>query len=77
MDAADYVVWRETFGSTTDLRADGNGDSVINENDYAVWRANFGVLYAGGSGTAAAVPEPSAGVVILTAWVACVLWRRR
>ena len=29
VDAADYVVWRKTVGSTTDLSADGNGDRLI------------------------------------------------
>ncbi len=29
MDASDYDIWRSTFGSTTDLRADANGNGVI------------------------------------------------
>lgn len=35
---ADYEVWRSTFGSMSDLRADGNGDGAINAADYTVWR---------------------------------------
>jgi hypothetical protein len=42
VDAADYALWRNTLGSTTDLRADGNGDGAINDADRLVWRANFG-----------------------------------
>jgi hypothetical protein len=46
VDAADYVVWRKTLGSDTDLRANGDntGSSagVIDQADNAVWRANFG-----------------------------------
>lgn len=42
VNAADYVVWRNTEGSTTELQADGNHDQVIDEQDYNVWRANFG-----------------------------------
>jgi ELWxxDGT repeat protein len=46
VDAADYVVWRKTLGSTTDLRANGDNTGpsagVIDQADYAVWRANFG-----------------------------------
>jgi hypothetical protein len=42
IDAADYALWRNTFGSTTDLRADGNRDGVVNDADRLVWRANFG-----------------------------------
>ncbi len=49
VDAADYSVWRDTLGSTTDLRADGSSEStpgapdgVVDEFDYAWWKANFG-----------------------------------
>ncbi|MCA9239071.1 MAG: CotH kinase family protein [Planctomycetales bacterium] len=38
VDQGDYAVWRSTYGSTTDLRADGNGDLVVNAADYTVWR---------------------------------------
>ena len=34
----DYTIWRATYGSSTDLRADGNGSSVIDTADYTVWR---------------------------------------
>jgi hypothetical protein len=40
--ASDYVLWRNTQGSITDLRADGNNDRLINSLDYYVWRANYG-----------------------------------
>jgi hypothetical protein len=42
VDAADYVVYRDTLGSTTDLRADGNANQYIDLEDYDAWRANFG-----------------------------------
>jgi hypothetical protein len=46
LDAADYIVWRDTLGSTTDFRANGNneGDSMnlIDQADYDVWQAAFG-----------------------------------
>ncbi len=38
VDAADYTVWQNAFGSTTDALADGNGDGVVNLADYTVWR---------------------------------------
>jgi glucose/arabinose dehydrogenase len=50
VDAADYVVWRKTVDSTTDLAADGNGDRMIDARDHAVWRENFG----------ASLPSPDA-----------------
>jgi hypothetical protein len=42
VDVADYVLWRYSCKSTTDLRADGNGDGEVNDFDRRVWRANFG-----------------------------------
>jgi ELWxxDGT repeat protein len=46
VDTADYIVWRKTLGSNTDLRANGDNTGpsagVIDQADYAVWRANFG-----------------------------------
>lgn len=71
VSAADYTVWRDTLGSMTDLRA--NGDNIgpsmdlIDEADYDVWIANYGMGSGAGSGSsaqaAAAVPEPSAGLL--------------
>lgn len=40
--AADYVIWRETQGSSTDLRADASGDGVVDAADYDLWRSHFG-----------------------------------
>lgn len=42
VDAADTVLWRETIGSTSDLRADGDGDGIVDQDDFGVWRAHFG-----------------------------------
>jgi hypothetical protein len=42
VDSADYTVWRDTLGSTTDLRADGDGNGVVEEADFQLWRAHFG-----------------------------------
>jgi hypothetical protein len=67
VDAADYTVWRDTLGSTTDLRADGNDNGVIDQGDFAIWKANFGNHAGSGSGSAAtdAVPEPSTMAIVL------------
>jgi len=40
--AADYTVWRDTLGETSDLRADGDGSEVVDEGDYTHWKNNFG-----------------------------------
>jgi GEVED domain/FG-GAP repeat/FG-GAP-like repeat/Bacterial Ig domain len=46
VDAADYTVWRDTFGSATDLRANGDNTGTsagkIDQVDYAFWVAHFG-----------------------------------
>jgi hypothetical protein len=64
VDSADYVVWRKTLGSATDLRANGadTGASaaVIDMADLTVWKNNFGNQASGtGGGSQAAVPEPT------------------
>lgn len=46
VDSADYVVWRDTLGSTTDFRANGNNEgaslNLIDQADYVTWRNAFG-----------------------------------
>ncbi|MEX2168636.1 MAG: autotransporter-associated beta strand repeat-containing protein [Pirellulales bacterium] len=80
VDAADYTMWRNTRGSTTNLVADGNGNNQIDVGDYTVWRQNFGYTSGNGSATnaKAAVPEPATTVMLLIVAVAgCCLRRGR
>ena len=42
VDAADYIIWRDTLGSFADLRADGDGSGVVDRADYDYWRERFG-----------------------------------
>jgi hypothetical protein len=59
VDAADYVAWRKTLGTTglpAYSGADGDGDTTIDDDDYDVWQENFGEMLAG-AGSVAAVPE--------------------
>lgn len=37
----DYRLWRGTYGSRDDLRADGNRDGLVDGADYSVWRDNL------------------------------------
>jgi GH35 family endo-1,4-beta-xylanase len=77
VDSADYVVWRKTFGSADDLRADGNANRVIDDGDYDVWRSHFGATYNLGSGLGSAVPEPTSMMLCLLGLAAFVLPNRR
>jgi len=91
VDAADYAVWRASFGATGDRDADANGNGIVDAADYTVWRNNFGrsARPAGGGGSGqilssqlslSAVPEPAAWSLALLGWVVSVklgLARRR
>ena len=69
VNAADYTVWRNAFGTTvTEMGsgADGHADGVVDDLDYAFWRDNFGVVLAGsGGGAGIVVPEPALLTVAL------------
>jgi hypothetical protein len=70
VDAADYTVWRDAFGSTANLAADGNANGMIDDGDYGVWESQFGMTVPGfgaGSGAfaGAAVPEPATWLPLL------------
>ena len=56
VDAADYTVWADNFGSTTLLDADGNGDGMVDAADYTIWADNFGTGAAQAQGLV--IPEP-------------------
>jgi hypothetical protein len=83
VDAADYVVWRNTQGQTvtTGTAADGNFDGQITAADYAVWQSHFGLTAGAGSGNGlarAAVPEPASGfLAMLCAALIGTVWRPR
>lgn len=77
VDAADHnLYWRSTFGSTTNLLADGDLNGVIDMRDYVVWRNNYGRSLtqppwsSGAAGVAVtpnSVPEPTAGALLILA----------
>lgn len=75
VDAADYVVWRDTLDSTTDLRANGDNtgasEGKIDAADYQYWTTRFGNTSGSGGGSVAggntAVPEPSSIAMLLVA----------
>ncbi len=75
VDAADYTVWRDNFGSSASLN--GNGDEsgmsvgVVDGADYTHWRSNFGnaVGVPIAAFQRATIPEPS-GFRLVAAFVA-------
>jgi hypothetical protein len=76
VDAADYIVWRNSLSqSGAGLAADGNGSGTIDAADYDLWRAHFGQTDGSGSvsgatgSASAAVPEPPASTLGLLALV--------
>lgn len=80
VDASDYVVWRNLFGSSVNYAgdtADANRNGIVDMHDYNLWRGNFGqTVGTGSSANSAAVPEPSAAIV-LCLFAASALWVRR
>jgi hypothetical protein len=76
VDAADYVVWRNRLGQNVTIPNDMSSGNV-GPGDYTVWRTNFGRALGGGAALSAAVPEPSAFLLVLAAGTAIVFVRRR
>jgi hypothetical protein len=75
VDAADYIIWRDTLAqSGNGLAADGNDNDVIDNGDYDVWRAHFGETSSGRAGAIAdsigglssIVPEPKSAFLMIT-----------
>jgi Subtilase family len=70
----DYMVWKTNFGSSSQLDADGNGNGIVDAADYTIWRDRLGQTVSG-TGSAAAVPEPS-GLALLAVAGMVLGWRR-
>jgi len=74
VDAADYVIWRNTQANIGEgLAADSNNDNVIDDLDYAEWRSVFGNdrhdghHHGSGASGPSNVPESPAAALIAIA----------
>jgi hypothetical protein len=67
VDAADYTLWRSTYGATgSNLFADGNHNGVVDAADYVIWRRyRTGGPGAGSLASGFEVPEPAALMLML------------
>ncbi len=63
VDLADYTVWRDTLGSTTNLVANGDNTGAsankIDGADYIFWKSRFGATSTAGTLTTNSIPEPA------------------
>ena len=65
VDAADYTVWRDALAAgATSLPNEAASPGVVDAADYTLWVSQFGQT-AAGAASASAVPEPSAGLLLL------------
>ncbi len=77
VDAADYTLWRNNFGSTTSLPNDPT--LGVGQDDYQRWKDHFGQTAGSGvsSGVAPSVPEPTTLVLIIVTAIGMFPWRTR
>ncbi len=80
VNAADYAIWRNSFGSTTNAAADGNGDGKVECATMSVWRNTLGQSGGPGAGSGSlvdggGVPEPSSA--LLAVGICLLVWLRR
>lgn len=67
VDAADYTVWRDSYGfSGAQLLADGDNDGTIGDGDFVVWRDAYEAAFEQGQ----TVPEPLTALLLLAVLVA-------
>jgi hypothetical protein len=78
VDAADYAVWRDNFGTNNVLLNDPIG-GMITQDQYDVWKSNFGVTMgpgSGASGDSQSVPEPAILGMLASVVFGCAVFTR-
>ena len=69
VDYGDYQYWKKSFGSRTDLSADGNGNNQVDLGDYTIWR---NAMADSADSAVSAIPEPTTSalwVIVLIALI--------
>jgi hypothetical protein len=67
VDAADYVVWRNSVGEATLPNRDPANMGMIGGEDYLAWKNNFGNEAPGALSVAAATAVPEPGTLLMLA----------
>lgn len=78
VDASDYAVWRNNFGTTVNAYTlgDANGDTLVDIADWQIWKQNYG-QQAAQLAAAQTVPEPSSIALLVLFGVAAAARARR
>lgn len=66
VSAADFSVWRDTLGSTVDMRADADRNGAVDEADYEIWKVGFSGMQAT-TAVSLFAPEPISVALVATA----------
>jgi hypothetical protein len=77
VDGGDFLIWQRGFGvGTTPAEGDADDNQLVDGADLAVWSGAFGLVVEA-SATVAAVPEPSAVMLLVAAVGGLAGFRRR
>ncbi len=76
VDGIDFLAWQSNFptaSGATQAQGDADGNGTVDGNDFLAWQSNFG---SGGGAGSAAVPEPTAGMLLLLGLISVAARRR-
>ncbi len=78
VDAADYTVWRDNFGTSFTLpHRDPANTSNVSQADYTSWAMRFNQTGGASAAVVSAVPEPTSVLLVLLAVGSLGVYRRR
>jgi hypothetical protein len=75
VDATDYTVWRDSLSSGATLLNETASIGSIDDADFDAWQTNFGASVTPGLGGISGVPEPTTGILIMSAFLPLVARR--